>query len=143
MAEKRVDTETKREDTKEAEEERAEGRKEAEMIQTIRPYKLRDTWYFDDGTKGVKKEPFAGDINKMITAMTAGLVNPHKGFKLLFSDAPFVGFTYFFDLMYPDGGGAWYSDPNGPLYGWLCPVLMKYFDRPPQRIFTRVEPLKW
>lgn len=139
MVEKRVDTETKREDIKEAEEERTEGRKEAEMIQVIRPYKLGDIWFFDDKLKGIKQEPFVGDINRMITAMTISLVKPHKGFKLLFSDVPFIGFTHFFNLMYPDEDGAWYSDSQGLFSGWLCPVLMKYFDRVPERIFVRAE----
>lgn len=41
------------------------------------------------------------------------------------------------------GGGNWYE---GDVFGewmvnWLCPTLLLYFAKPPQRLYVRCEPL--
>jgi hypothetical protein len=62
-------------------------------VLVLHPYLLIGHWVFDDARTGLKEEAFVGGMTEMITRVVAsvGMRNPEKGFRLLFSDKPFVG----------------------------------------------------
>jgi hypothetical protein len=64
----------------------------ANAIHVIVPYRHASTWVFDDPRVGLTQEPFVAGIPEMIDAMVASIPNAGKGFRLVFSSAPFPGF---------------------------------------------------
>ena len=57
----------------------------------IAPYKYEGMWVFDDPAVGLSKEPFIAGIDMMIDKVVAGIPNADKGFRAVFSAAPFPG----------------------------------------------------
>jgi hypothetical protein len=39
-----------------------------------------------------------------------------------------------------DSDGNWYHSPEFNLEGWLCPALLRYFERAPRAIYVQVKP---
>lgn len=137
----------------------------------INPYKEGGIWMFDDDRLKIKKELFVGDINKMIDRMVvdAGIERARRGFRAIFGAEPFPGmhmllervedppeedkefFSSLLDYFPPKeaeeirrdvkGFGATYHCPQYNLTGWLCPVLFQYFEKAPDQICVRAEPL--
>jgi hypothetical protein len=119
------------------------------QINVIKPYFLAelDTWVFDDLAKGLVQEPFVMGIPEMIDYITADFPNAPDGFKLMFSDQEFpvedgtpnARLTFFEDEM----GGAWYVGKleGQHMEGWLCPALLKYFDKAPMHLYIAASPL--
>jgi hypothetical protein len=98
-------------------------------------------WVFDDEALGIHREPFVGDINKMIDAMLgrAGLPVSEQ-FTALFSANSFPGYHMPLEWSSEESGGNWYFDHRTGLRGWLCPVLFKFFCEAPENIYVRAEP---
>lgn len=111
-------------------------------IQIIYPYKEHGVWMFDDESCGVNREPFCGDINRMIDAMVedSGLVAAHRGFMATFSPTPFPQAKYSMHHIRPDGGGHWYEAFG--LQGWLCPCMFNYFEAAPENIYISVDSIE-
>lgn len=117
----------------------------ANQLYVIYPYKVKDTWVFDDPERGLALEPFVEGIPEMINLITAGFPGRNTGFKLIFSDREFHATNarkaklLFFE---EDMGGAWYVGnwEGHHLEGWLCPALMKYFPEPPKEIWVAASP---
>lgn len=109
---------------------------------TIYPYKLRDTWVFDDPHTGLKEEAFVCGATEMISRLVATKRVPHAehGFAMMFSDQPFEGHDAVLSLLRPDEyEGNWY---DGYVAGlrmecWLCPALFCYFTVAPVKIYVR------
>ena len=76
---------------------------------------------------------------EMIDTLVAGIPDADKGFRLLFSAAPFPGYTVELVWRREEYGGNWYYSPQFEMEGWLCPALFKYFDRTPERIYAQVK----
>jgi hypothetical protein len=38
-----------------------------------------------------------------------------------------------------EGGGNVYSRVENGMEGWLCPALLKYFGRPPEKLFIQIK----
>ena len=64
----------------------------ANAIHVIVPYRHASTWVFDDPRVGLSQEPFVSGIPEMIDSIVANIPNAEKGFRLLFSSAPFPGY---------------------------------------------------
>lgn len=107
-------------------------------IMLIQPYKLGSVWVFDDSTKGLVKEPFVGGMSEIITEAVRDIPDADKGFVLLFSSQPFSGATLSFSWLRKEGTGNVYKWDQGDMQGWLCPALLKYFDKPPKNIHVQV-----
>ena len=121
----------------------AEERKQlANAIQVISPYWDHGTWVFDDPGRGLAREPFVSGVPEMIDALVTDIPDARKGFRLLFSSGPFPGYEKEFTLARPEYGGNWYRCDDPAMEGWLCPALFKYFDKAPEKIYARAEPLK-
>src|SRR4051794_28174599 len=104
-------------------------------ISVIEPYWHAGTWVFDDERVGLDKEPFVAGIPEMIDRLLErsgiALAEARRGFRLLFSPAPFPEYGAKFVRDRSDVGGTWYRtdmpDVDPPMVGWLCPALFKYF----------------
>lgn len=119
------------------------------QIFVINPYRHAGTWVFDDPARDLKQEPFVAGIPEMIDFVLGGMEiqNPELGFRLIFSDELFSAEDYSnvvrVDLLRLENGGAWYQLVRfgKTMEGWLCPALLKYFNKPPQEIYLKAEPI--
>lgn len=112
----------------------------ANAIHVIVPYRHASTWVFDDPRVGLYQEPFVSGIPEMIDSIVANIPNAEKGFRLLFSSAPFPGYQVELEKVREEYEGVWYRwADNGE--GWLCPALFLYFPEAPARLYAKAEAL--
>jgi hypothetical protein len=97
-------------------------------------------WVFDDPEVGLSKEPFIAGIDTMIDKVVAGIPAAAKGFRAVFSAAPFPGADFKLEWWREESGGNWYYSDQFKMEGWLCPALLKYFPRAPREIYVKVDP---
>lgn len=67
--------------------------------------------------------------------------NANAGFRLLFSATPFPGYQVRLDWNREEFWGNWYRWEERGMEGWLCPALLKYFDKAPPQLYCRAEPI--
>jgi len=106
----------------------------------IAPYKYQGSWVFDDPAVGLSREPFIAGIDTMIDKAVADIPNAEKGFRAIFSAAPFPGANWKLDWRREESGGNWYYSDQFKMEGWLCPALLKYFPTAPREIYVKIEP---
>ncbi len=111
----------------------------ANAMMVIYPYRHEGVWVFDDARAGLVREPFVAGVSEMIDAAVAGIPGAQDGVRLLFSARPFPGFQEELVWVRGEYEGNWYRWEKHGVEGWLCPALLKYFDRPPERIYVRFE----
>jgi hypothetical protein len=109
-------------------------------INVIFPYRHQGMWVFDDERVGLAKEPFVAGADTMIDKAVAAIPDAAKGFALVFSEHPFPGHKLKLEWRRNEGGGDWYFSPELGQEGWLCPALLRYFDRAPPHIYVEVKP---
>ncbi|MDQ6860911.1 MAG: hypothetical protein M3032_07130 [Verrucomicrobiota bacterium] len=109
-------------------------------LMVIAPYKHQGMWVFDDPNVGLNKEPFIAGIDTMIDKMTAEIPDEQKGFRAVFSSAPFPGWKEKIVWRRAESGGNWYYSDHYQMEGWLCPALFKYFPSAPKEIYVKPEP---
>jgi hypothetical protein len=114
------------------------------QITVIAPYWLEEvgTWVFDDPGAGLDQEPFVSGVPEMIDFLVKDIPDARKGFRLLFSTAPFPGYQKCLAWKREEMGGNWYTSDDPPLEGWLCPALFRYFDRAPAELYVKAEAKK-
>ena len=119
-------------------------------ILTIYPYLLETTWVFDDEKTGLKEEAFVCGATEMVTRLveTKRIPNAESGFAMHFSDTSFDDHDVELKWLRSDNeqfgmGGNWYAGEVGGerMEGWLCPALFHYFEKAPEKIYVRAEPL--
>jgi hypothetical protein len=98
-------------------------------------------WVFDDERVGLDREPFIAGADTLIDRALEmkKLMNPERGFRLIFSAGEFPGFDVKFDWLREGEGGNWYWSEKFQMEGWLCPALLKYFDNAPMTLYARFE----
>lgn len=113
------------------------------QLNVIAPYILESvhTWVFDDPRVGLVQEPFVFGADVFLTFLSKDIPNAEKGFRLIFSAAPFPGYQHKVTQVKGEMGGNWYESENPPMKGWLCPALFRYFDAAPAEIYVKAEPL--
>jgi hypothetical protein len=109
-------------------------------MMVIHPYRYQGSWVFDDESVGLKREPFVMGVPAMIDALAATIPGAEDGFSLLFSAKPFPGFHEELVWAREEYEGNWYRSARFNAEGWLCPALLKYFDKAPEKIYVRFEP---
>jgi hypothetical protein len=113
------------------------------QIMMIKPYLWEGEWVFDDPSRDLDKELLVGGMPEIIeAACQANAIENFRenGFKAIFSDASFPGATHTLEHLRADeGSGNWYRLLEHDLEGWLCPALLKYFERPPARIYVQLK----
>lgn len=110
-------------------------------ISVIKPYKWEGLWVFDDDRVDLVKEPFVGGADTLIdfAVERQEIMNAEEGFLLLFSATPFPGATLQLEWVREDEGGNVYLWREEDLEGWLCPALLKYFDRAPTELYVQLK----
>jgi len=113
--------------------------RDVNSLLVIAPYKYEGMWVFDDPAVGLAREPFIAGIDTMIDKAVAAIPNAEKGFRAVFSAAPFPGSQFKLEWRREESGGNWYYSPEFNMEGWLCPALLKYFATAPRDIYVKVE----
>jgi hypothetical protein len=106
-------------------------------IVAIHPYKTQGIWVFDDAAVGLREEPFVAGADTIIDYMVRDFEKPETGFTLLFSAAPFPGYGLELEWTRADMSGNWYRAEAIGMEGWLCPALLRYFEKPPGRLYAQ------
>jgi Family of unknown function (DUF6717) len=112
----------------------------------IHPYKQHGVWMFDDPRAGLIEEPFIAGADVILDRMTEKIPDAESGVTVFFSASPFPGSQHEFHWRRegapPEGwsGGNWYYSPEYDLEGWLCPALLQYFEKAPERLYVQVKP---
>jgi hypothetical protein len=104
----------------------------------IVPYQHEGMWVFDDPRVGLSHEPFIAGIDT-IDKIVAKIPDAGRGFRAIFSAAPFPGYTEKLEWRREESRGNWYDNDHFKMEGWLCPALFKYFPATPKSIFVKVE----
>lgn len=106
-------------------------------LMVIFPYKHQGMWVFDDDAVGLVREPFVAGADTWIDlAVEAfGIENADEGFRLLFSAGPVPDYHIKLNWLREGDGGNWYQAEPFDVEGWLCPALLKYFDKAPEEIY--------
>jgi hypothetical protein len=99
------------------------------VLSVIFPYRLEGVWVFDDAVAGLVREPFISGTDNILDVLTENIPDAARGFKIIFSARPFPGYTARFVWTRAEYGGNWYRWPKREMEGWLCPALLKYFER--------------
>ena len=107
----------------------------------IYPYKYEGMWVFDDDETGLCKEPFVEGADTLIdlAIKARGIKNADQGFRIIFSAGEFPRYDFVFEWVREGQGGNWYKSKEFEIEGWLCPALLKYFDKAPEKIYARFE----
>jgi len=113
----------------------------ANALMVIAPYWYQGTWVFDDESVGLDKEPFVAGVPEMIDDLVKDIPNARSGFRLIFSSAPFPGYQKEFTWVREEDDGNWYKVEGQEMEGWLCPALLRYFDKAPEKLYVRAEQL--
>ena len=108
----------------------------------IKPYKWNGVWVFDDPEVGLTKEPFVSGVPAIIDEAIKNIPDAEKGFIAIFSSNPFPAYDVELKLLKEEIGGNWYKWTKTGQEGWLCPALFKYFDKAPDNLYVKVEPLR-
>ncbi len=112
-------------------------------IMVLKPYRWEGMWVFDDDRTGLVREPFVSGVPEILESLLQSQDIPIeiavKGFRLIFSAAPFPGHQLSARRIGHEGGGAWYEESVSKARGWLCPALLKYFPFAPDNLHVRVE----
>lgn len=108
-------------------------------IFVIKPYKWEGLWVFDDSNVGLVREPFVGGADTMIDVATAHLSNAAQGFLAVFSSSYFPDAQIVLEWDREDGGGNVYRWKEREMEGWFCPALLRYFVKPPAKLFIQVK----
>ena len=108
-------------------------------INVIAPYRYLGMWVFDDSRVGLVQEPFVSGADAIIDRAVAPIPDAQSGFLLLFSSLPFPGHEFRLEWRRAEMDGNWYYSPDLNMEGWLCPALLKYFDKPPRELFMQVK----
>jgi len=106
----------------------------------IAPYRYHGTWVFDDDRVGLVREPFVAGIPEMIDVLVKEIPNAEAGFRLTFSARPFPGYQKKLTWIRGEMEGNYYRLDDPPMEGWLCPALLKYYDKPPKELYVKAEP---
>jgi len=125
------------------------------MNMKLFPYKEHNSkcWVFDDPTNELKAEAFVCGMSEMIQKIidTKALPDADRGFTMTFGIEPFEGsdvILYWIkeeNLTFKakDGQehgliGNWYGGKVAGkiMVGWLCPALLKYFEKPPEMLYV-------
>ena len=112
-------------------------------IMVLKPYRWEGMWVFDDDRTGLVREPFVSGVPEILESLLQSQDIPIeiavKGFRLIFSAAPFPGHQLSARRIGHEGGGTWYEESVSKARGWLCPALLKYFPFAPDNLHVRVE----
>lgn len=107
----------------------------------IEPYKVGNTWAFDDEKRGLIQEPFVGGFGPIIKKILIDKFGESKDkFVLIFSHIPFPEYDFQLKKGLDLNNGSFYMLDGLNLEGWLCPALRKYYTQDlPSDVYIKIE----
>ena len=122
------------------------------VIHIILPYKWEGVWDFDDERVGLDKEPLVVGVRSQFTSQlriipdilldraTAKIFDAVNGFRLTFSQHEFPEYDECIRWLREESAdnNVYWSD-KFEMEGWLCPALLRYFEKPPTKIYLKAE----
>lgn len=128
-------------------------------IMVLKPYLYEGMFVFDDPATGLVREPFVAGVPEILAALLElngiTLEEALDGFLLTFSANPFPFYQLQAEHVGEEHNGNWYKVVGEPesvregvvngmpelegQRGWLCPALMKYFEKAPQNLYVSVK----
>lgn len=109
---------------------------------TVMAYKENGKWYIKD-LNGYSKE--ANELVDGIPQLIEHFVGQEaRTVTITYSDMEFED-SKVLNLVSTDEFGSWYEhidERNVPHAGWLCPVFLWYFPRPPEELYVIVKSMK-
>jgi len=126
------------------------------IMNIIMPYRHTDSpdiWVFDDEARGLESEPFIGEANQLLDYADEKLGGKGKLVVFFRADMGVDPVQQHYDsvsvearLIESDASGSTYSaevSREGVVHLmaddlWLCPALLKYFDKAPRRIHAAI-----
>lgn len=110
------------------------------MIKKLNIYRLAGAWVFDDEEIEVYQEPFVLGSSEIIDEAQRQLGIAGDTMVLEFSDAPFDGSQFTIKWQDSSEDGSWnkYLASDLNMTGWLCPVLLKYYNKAPELLYMRL-----
>jgi len=126
------------------------------IMNIIMPYRHPDSpdiWVFDDEARDLVREPFIGEANQLLDYADEQLGGKGKLVVFFRSDMGVDPVHQHYDsvsveaqLIETDATGSTYSaevSHDGAVHFmadnmWLCPALLKYFDKAPKRIHAAI-----
>jgi hypothetical protein len=98
-------------------------------------------WHFTDKARGLVKEPLVAGIPKILEELIEDeglpIKKAVKGLRVVFAGRKFPGSQLELRRGKKESGGAWYSTED-ELEGWLCPALLKFFQKAPPKLYCSV-----
>lgn len=104
----------------------------------IQPYKIGNTWVYDDPDYAVVQEELNKDINSLIERILREKKMDVNKFTLFFSEWEFPGADYIFSLWEENERGSNYWCKPLDVKFWLGPSLLDYFDTAPKTIYIKI-----
>ena len=110
------------------------------MTQTLNLYKNNATWLFDDPEKDIVAEPFVEGSSELITAIQGQMGLSGSTLSVSFSDEPFPESRFKLEWRDSRDDGTWnqYYSKRLDMENWLCPVLLRYFQKAPKKLYMAV-----
>jgi hypothetical protein len=99
---------------------------------TILVYILDQEWFMDDPIKGIVMEPLVRGVPEIIKALVGRKVDR---FSVIFTSDNQTAHSHVLVRKQPEDGGYWYQLQGTTMKGWLCPVLMQYFEQAPENMY--------
>jgi hypothetical protein len=103
----------------------------AEKFTTL-VYILDEEWFMDDPTKGIIMEPLVRGVPEIIASIVGRKVDR---LYVTFTSESQAAHTHVLVRKLPEDGGFWYQLQDTTMKGWLCPVLMQYFEEAPANLY--------
>ncbi len=108
------------------------------MVKRLDAYKNGEVWLFDDEEKHIEREPFVEGSSCLISEIQRRNGLSGDTLSITFSDEPLDHDMH--ELIWKDSrdDDSWnqYYSPILDMYGWLCPVLLVYFDEAPRKLYV-------
>ena len=107
-------------------------------INIIYPYRYHNWWVFDDYSRDLDKEPFVAGAETLLDILVGEKATECC---IIFSKDEFSGSEFSVKLRYKWlGGGNYLFKKDGYKHKlWLCPALLKYFDKIPKNIYFQFQ----
>lgn len=100
-------------------------------IKHLSIYRLHNTWMFDDPFLGIIAEPFVPSASEVITELTKEYYGLDTYDTDILIGEDLEQYDAEINLVNVNGGSTYkYKDKEL----WLCPVLLRFFEYPPERI---------
>lgn len=105
------------------------------MCFIIKPYVNQNGWFFDYAKFGIYAEGLTCGTPEVIAK--AHEINKKNDLcNISFSDKP-VG-KYRLDFVGPERDGSRYFWAEQGMHCWFCPTLLRYFRKPPEKIWFQI-----